>query len=54
MESNKLLKDLFLTMRNDYAGWDAKQKRHTSWEVCRCFGRKLQSKAVLWNLRFIF
>ena len=28
MESNKLLKDLFLTMRNDYAGWDAKQKRH--------------------------
>lgn len=28
MESNKLLKDLFLTIRNDYAGWDAKQKRH--------------------------
>ena len=28
MESNKLLKDLFLTVRNDYAGWDAKQKRH--------------------------
>ena len=28
MESNKLLKDLFLPMRNDYAGWDAKQKRH--------------------------
>ena len=28
MESNKLLKDLFLTMRSDYAGLDAKQKRH--------------------------
>ena len=28
MESNKLLNDLFLTIRNDYAGWDAKQKRH--------------------------
>ena len=28
MESNKLLKDLFTTVRNDYAGWDAKQKRH--------------------------
>lgn len=28
MESNKLLKDLFLTVRNDYAGWDAKQARH--------------------------
>ena len=28
MESNKLLKDLFLTVRNDYAGWDVKQKRH--------------------------
>ena len=28
MESNKLLKDLFLTMRNDYAGWDVKQARH--------------------------
>ena len=28
MESNKLLNDLFLTMRNDYAGWDAKQQRH--------------------------
>ena len=28
MESNKLLKDLFLTVRNDYAGWEAKQARH--------------------------
>ena len=28
MESNKLLKDLFLTVRSDYAGWDAKQARH--------------------------
>lgn len=28
MESNKLLNDLFLTVRNDYAGWDAKHKRH--------------------------
>ena len=28
MESNKLLNDLFLTMRNDYAGWTAKQARH--------------------------
>lgn len=28
MESNKLLNDLFTTVRNDYAGWDVKQKRH--------------------------
>lgn len=52
MESNKLLNDLFLTMRNDYAGWDVKQARHAPSPFVTALGqayydRRMSSLLVL-------
>ena len=52
MESNKLLNDLFLTIRNDYAGWNAKQKRHNPTPFVTMLGqayydRRMSSLLVL-------
>ena len=39
MESNKLLNDLYLTMRNDAAGWTAKQARQNDSPVVNRMGQ---------------